>query len=69
MYRVLETEMFKKDIGRNEIAELIGVSYGTVCTRFNGKSEFSLPEAFKVRDRVSPGTPIEILFEVEAESA
>ena len=62
MYRNLEAEMLKKSIKRESIAKLLGLSYGTVCARFNRRPEFSISEAFKVRDYVSPSSPMEDLF-------
>ena len=46
----LEAEMKRKKISRSDIASLLGLSYRTIHSRFNGESEWGYSECVKVRD-------------------
>ena len=49
----LEAEMKRKKITRHDIATLLGLSYRTIHSRFNGESEWGYSECVKVRDTFS----------------
>jgi plasmid maintenance system antidote protein VapI len=55
--------MIKNDVSRNDLSELLDISYNTVSARLNGKeSSFSIEQAFKIRDAFFPNATIEYLF-------
>lgn len=51
----LEAEMKRKKVTRHDIATLLGLSYRTIHSRFNGESEWGYSECVKVRDTYFPG--------------
>lgn len=61
----LEAEMKRKKISRRDIAELLGVSYRTIHSRFNGESEWSYSECVKIRDEYFPDMELAYLFATE----
>ena len=58
----LEAEMKRKKITRNDVASLLGLSYRTIHSRFNGESEWGYAECVKVRDAFFPGMELDYLF-------
>lgn len=58
----LEAEMTRKRISRRDVAELLGVTYRTIHSRFNGESEWTLSECLKIRDTYFPDMRLEYLF-------
>lgn len=58
----LEAEMKRKRISRKNIADLLGVSYRTIHSRFNGESEWRYSECVKVRDTYFPDKTLDYLF-------
>ena len=60
----LEMEMKSKGISRKDIAELLGLTYRTIHSRFNGASDWTFSECVKVRDTYFPGMNLEQLFSV-----
>ena len=44
----LEAEMKRKKITRNDVASLLGLSYRTIHSRFNGESEWGYAECVKI---------------------
>lgn len=69
VYKNLEAEMVRRDITRKDIAELLNVRYATVVDKLKGRSNFTLDEAFKIRNAYFPYLSIEYLFEVQDKSA
>lgn len=65
MYPNLRAEMARKNITGYELAEKIGITNGTFSTKFNGKSEFTLDEAFKIKGVLETDLTIEVLFAKE----
>ena len=63
MYKNLEAEMVRKGISRKDIADVLGVRYGTVIEKLSGKYEFKLKEAFAIKKEIFPNLDIEYLFE------
>lgn len=58
----LEAEMKRKKITRNDVASLLGLSYRTIHSRFNGESEWGYAECVKVRDAFFPDMDLGYLF-------
>ena len=58
----LEAEMTRKTISRRDIAELLGVTYRTIHSKFNGESEWTLSECLRIRDSCFQGMDLEYLF-------
>lgn len=58
----LEAEMAQRRISRRDIAELLGVTYRTIHSRFNGESEWTLSECLKIRDTYFSSMGLEYLF-------
>lgn len=61
----LEAEMKRKKITRSDIAELLGLSYRTVHSRFNGESDWNYSECIKIRDTFFPDMLLDYLFKPE----
>ena len=61
----LEAEMKRKKITRNDVASLLGLSYRTIHSRFNGESEWGYAECVKIRDEFFPGMDLDYLFATE----
>lgn len=58
----LEAEMKRNKISRSDIANLLGLSYRTIHSRFNGESEWGYTECVKVRDAYFPDKSLDYLF-------
>ena len=58
----LEAEMKRNKISRSDIANLLGLSYRTIHSRFNGESEWGYTECVKVRDAYFPDKTLDYLF-------
>lgn len=63
MYKNLEAEMVRKGITRQDVADLIEVSYNTARNKINGNNQFLLDEAYKVKKEFFPELSFEYLFE------
>ena len=61
----LEAEMKRKKITRNDVASLLGLSYRTIHSRFNGESEWGYAECVKIRDEFFTGMELDYLFATE----
>ncbi len=61
----LEAEMKRKSISRTDIANLIGVSYSTIHSRFNGNSEWLYNECLLIRNTYFMGMELDYLFSTE----
>lgn len=55
----LEAEMKRNKISRSDIANLLGLSYRTIHSRFNGESEWGYAECVKVRDAYFPNMTLD----------
>lgn len=62
MYRNLEAEMVRKGITQNQLAELLKLNASTVSLKMNGKRDFSLNEAMRIKDILNVDIPLEKLF-------
>lgn len=58
----LEAEMKRIGIVRNDIAKLIGVSYRTIHSKFNGDSQWQYTECVLIRDTYFPDKDLAYLF-------
>ena len=63
----LEAEMKRKKIMRHDIATLLGLSYRTIHSRFNGESEWGYSECVKVRDTFFPDMELSYLFATDTQ--
>lgn len=63
MFRNLEAEMTRKGISRQDLAELIGVSYNTARNKIKGNNRFFFDEAYKIKEELFPEYSLEYLFE------
>lgn len=61
-YNNLEAEMKRKNISRRDIANLLGVTYRTIISKFNGESEWKFSECIKIRDAYFQWMGLEELF-------
>ena len=62
MYNNLKSEMTRHGIQLSKIQRLLGIAETTVRHKINGKSDFSVTEAFKVRNAFFPSMTLEYLF-------
>ena len=58
----LLAEMARSGIRVQDIQNLLGCTERTVRNKMDGKTEFSVNEAFKIRNALFPGLRIEYLF-------
>ena len=65
----LEAEMKRKNVSRKDIAELLGLSYRTIHSRFNGDSEWEYSECVKIRNEYFPDMALEYLFQPISEKS
>lgn len=65
----LEAEMKRNKISRSDIANLLGLSYRTIHSRFNGESEWGYAECVKVRDAYFPDKSLDYLFATDNRSS
>lgn len=68
MLKNLLAEMIRKDVTRQQIADLLNLSYNTVSTKLNGHYEFSVEEARKIKSVFFPDLTIEYLFSKDEEA-
>lgn len=59
----LEAEMKRKNISRSDVANLLGLSYRTIHSRFNGESEWGYSECVKIRDHFFSDMALDYLFQ------
>lgn len=67
MYNNLEAEMSRLGIKRADLADLLNVRYATVIDKLKGRYNFTLDEAFKIRNSYFPELSFEYLFKAEEE--
>ena len=58
----LKAEMQRNGLTVWDIVETIGCSEKTARNKINGETDFTYPEAVKVRNRLFPGLRMEYLF-------
>ncbi|MFD2334629.1 hypothetical protein ACFSR7_35755 [Cohnella sp. GCM10020058] len=62
-YGNLRAEMAREDVSITELAVFLGVRFGTVSDKLNGRSRFFVNESIKIKKRYFPDKPIEYLFD------
>jgi len=67
MFPNLEAEMARKKIKKGDLQKILGVRYATIVDKTNGKTQFTLSEAFQIKRSLFPEYPIEYLFSKEVE--
>lgn len=69
MHRNLKAEMIRANLSVKKLAMLLGITERSLRNKINGKTEFSLNEALKVRNTISPSMGLEELFEKDEKIA
>lgn len=64
-YPNLKAEMARKNITQSDIATKTGISLASLNMKLNGKTDFSINLATKIKDIIGTDMPIEILFREE----
>ena len=67
MYPNLRAEMARKKLTGVDMAQAMGVNISTFSLKFNGKNDFTLPEAKAIKKALRTDLPIEVLFEPDEE--
>ena len=62
VYVNLSAEMARNRILAKDIAKVLDISQQATSCKLSGKTQFSLPEAFKIRDTLFPTLTIDYLF-------
>ena len=65
MYFILERELKKNSITREQLAEKLGISISTISCKLNDKSEFSIMECRKIKEILGFHGSIDELFRTE----
>lgn len=64
-YLNLKGEMAKRNVTIESIAELLGIHRNSVANKVNGRSRFSIDEAFSVQKAFFPDLEAQYLFATE----
>ena len=63
----LEAELLRAKINKAELAAMIGISTGSMSSKFTGKTEFNLNEMLSIKERLESYTgqefTLDYLFE------
>ncbi|MFV0520069.1 MAG: helix-turn-helix transcriptional regulator [Lachnospirales bacterium] len=62
MYRNVMAEMKRKGLKQSDLAKVLSLAPSTVNQKLNGKSEFNLKEAAKIKEILGVDTTLEELF-------
>ena len=65
MYPNLEAELKRRGVKRSDIADHIGCSISTISEKMQGKSDFSLQAAKKIKSFLGVDLPLEVLFKCD----
>jgi transcriptional regulator with XRE-family HTH domain len=63
IYPNLAAEMARKNITQKDIAKVLGVKQQTISGKLTGKTEFSIKDAFRIRDSLFPTLMVDYLFD------
>ena len=63
MYRNLEAEMKRSGISRADLGRIIHKSRGSVQSKINGKSPFTVDEVWAIKTKLFPNMTIDYLFD------
>lgn len=66
MYQNLKAEMARRNLTKRDIAQRLNKKERVIRNRFNGRTPFTLPEAFAIRDAFFPGASLDYLFQRDA---
>ena len=58
MYANLKGEIAKKGIQRSEMAKALGIHENSISNKINGKSRFTIEEAFQIKDTFFADSPV-----------
>ncbi len=58
----LKAEMARAGVSKEDIKNLLDCSMRTVDNKLDGVTDFTIPEAFKIRDSFFPSQRMEYLF-------
>ena len=59
--RNLRAEMVRNGISRNQVGKAVGLGAATICSRFQGRTDFKVGELVKIRDTFFPNCTLEYL--------
>ena len=62
MYRNLEAEIVRRGMTQGELAKKMSIAPSTISKKVNGKTPFTLPEAFVIREILGVEITLEELF-------
>lgn len=65
MYLNLRNELSSKKIKNEDIATLLNIHVNSVSNKINGKTDFTIKEAFRLRETLFPDVSFEYLFNCE----
>ena len=63
MYSNLKAEMARRDITMTKLAVAMGVQLQTISKKINGDVDFTLGEAYTIKEFLKVDMPLEELFE------
>lgn len=66
VYQNLKAEMARQNLTKRDLARGLNTAERNIRNRFNGKTPFSIPEAFAIRDKFFPGISLDYLFQRDA---
>lgn len=62
MYPNLNAEIARHGIKTKDIVKVLGISEKSVRNKLNGKTQFTIPEALKIRNKLFPKMTVDLLF-------
>jgi len=62
MYPNIAKELVRNGFKLNRLAELIGVAKTTLYDKYNARTDFTLPEAFKIKEALNSEMSLDELF-------
>lgn len=65
MYYILERELKRSKITREQLAKMIGISISTVSEKLNGRTAFKLDECQKIKKVLGTPLPLDELFKID----
>ena len=68
-YLNLKGEMAKRNVTIESISELLGIHRNSVANKVNGRSRFSVDEAFMIQKAFFPDLETDYLFATEEQAA
>lgn len=62
MFKILESNLVLNDLSKKELAKKLGLGYNTLLLKMKGENNFTLDEAFKIKEIINTNESIEKLF-------